>query len=78
MNVFSYMDIIYGDGKHGVFIDLINSDSDYKMFIWGIMEQATIFVLISILPILLAMKFRTERELATMGGTIIGILTVTN
>ena len=38
MNVFSYMDIIYGDGHPSVFINLINSESDYKIFVWGIVE----------------------------------------
>ena len=75
MFVFSYMDRIYGDGAPSVFIKLINSDSELKMLVWGIMEQATGYVLIYILPMLLAMKFRTEHELATMGGTIIGTLT---
>ena len=78
MSVFSYMDVIYGDGKRSVFITLINLNGGFKMFIWGIVEQATGYVLIYILPILLATKYRTEHELSTMGGTIIGVLTATS
>ena len=75
MYVFDYMDEKWGDGQTGPFIQLINSDSDFKMFIWGLTEQATCFILLYIMPILLAVKYRTEENFITMGGTVIGVLT---
>ena len=75
MYVFTYLDITYQAGIHSPFIDLLTSDSVIKMFFWGLTEQATSFVLIYILPVLLAIKFRTKNELSTMGGTIFGVLT---
>lgn len=60
MFIFDYLDIQYDAGKQGLFIDLLNSETMVKFFLWGIMEQATAFVLIYILPMLLAIKFRTD------------------
>lgn len=75
--MFCIMDVQYGDAdRPGPFVKLINSRSVIKMFVWGIIEQATGFSLIYILPLLLALKFRTARNCATMGGTIIGVLTM--
>lgn len=53
---------------------MINSQSIYKTFAWGLTESACNFSLIYILPVLLAIKFRSAKEIA-MGGTIIAIVT---
>ena len=45
------------------------------MFTWGLMEQATGYIIIYILPILLALKSRYAREMTIMGGTILGVVT---
>lgn len=77
MFMFAYLDYQYGNGKSSVFIALINSDSVYKTFFWGLIESACNFILIYILPMLLAIKFRSAHEIA-MGGTIIGVVTAAN
>ena len=72
MIVFTYLDMNYP--TESPFIRLIHTDSAFKTFAWGVFEQATGFVLIYILPTLLAIKFRTAREASTMGGTVIGVV----
>ena len=74
MFMFAYLDYQYGNGHSSVFIKLINLDSVYKTFLWGLTESACNFILIYILPMLLAVKFRSAHEIA-MGGTIIGVVT---
>lgn len=72
MIVFTYLDENYE--KESPFIHLIHDSSVMKSFSWGLVEQATGFVLIYILPTLLAIKFRTSKDPSTMGGTVIGVV----
>lgn len=55
-------------------IKLLNSTNPRKYFFWGLMEQTSSYVLFYILPILLAIKFRTSRNFATMAGTLLGTI----
>lgn len=75
MFVFSYLDEQYAREKGAPFFKLLHSQNVFKMMSWGIIEQATGYVLYYILPVLLAFKHRTTSQPATMAGTIIGILT---
>ena len=69
--------VLYGvDSPGHPFFILFFSESPIKYFAWGVFEQTTSYVLFYILPILLAIKFRTSRNFATMAGTLIGVITV--
>ena len=74
MYVFTYLDDTYAS-SHGFFRGLLNYQSAWLMFTWGLMEQATGYIIIYILPILLALKSRYAREMTIMGGTILGVVT---
>ena len=74
MYVFTYLDETYDTG-HGFFQGLLNYQEPWLMFTWGLMEQATGYIIIYILPILLALKSRYAREMTIMGGTILGVVT---
>ena len=70
------LDIKYGVDSPGPLVKLFNSQNEFKFLAWGIFEQTSGYVLFYILPILLAIKLRTERNFATMAGTVIGTITV--
>lgn len=76
MYVTCLLDIQYGVDKPGPLINLSKSSNEFKFLAWGMFEQTSGYVLFYILPILLAIKLRTERNFATMAGTVIGTITV--
>ena len=76
MYVFTILDDSYDTGQGPRFFQqLLNNESAWLMFSWGLLEQATGYIIIYILPILLALKSRYAREMTIMGGTILGVVT---